>query len=348
LRALRQTWPAAAVDVLTTPAGAAVLDGLDSVDRLWLADKHQLDSPARAPLAGPGFLPLLRRLRAEHYDQLLLFHHLTTAFGAAKYAMLCAAIGARRTVGLDNGRGRFLDVRVPDLGFGRRHEVDYCLDVAVAAGATRPSDPRLEIALTDVDRRRAAELAPAGAIALHPGGGPYSLARRWPAEHFAEVARLLLRVTAVLSDTADRPLRSGANPAFVLVGAQADVEPSDRLEAGLDGQALNLVCKTSLKETAAVLARCKLLISNDSGVVHFATAVGTPVVAVFGPSNDQAWGPYPPKEHRVVRASLPCSPCFYRGKSLGTPQGCSTRECLQLVTPETVVQAAQQLLAKHA
>ena len=97
-----------------------------------------------------------------------------------------------------------------------------------------------------------------------------------------------------------------------------------------------------------MLRRCRLLVSNDSGVVHLATAVSTPVVAVFGPSNDAAWGPYPPPAHRVVRATLPCSPCFYRGTSLGTPQGCATRECLQLVTPAMVVAAAQELLAAVA
>jgi len=387
-----------------------VLEGLDSVDRLWIADKHQLDSPSGAPSALPGLLPLLRRLRAERYDQLLLLHHLTTTFGTAKYALLCAAIAPTRTVGLDNGRGRFLDVRVPDAGFGERHEVDYCLEVAVAAGATRPTAPRLEIALSAADHAFAADAVPEGAIALHAGGGPYSLARRWPAENFALVAMLLsgksveARMStmvgqptsvagpfdaAATSGAKNRPTgwpglrpgiraggwaapqalspRSGAP--FIILGTAADEGASHKLmaapnrpsrqltgrdeaplrqecAAALEGVVLNLTGRTTVKQAAAVLARCKLLISNDSGVVHLAAAVGTPVVAVFGPSNDGAWGPYPPAEHRVVRATLPCSPCFYRGKSLGTPQGCPTRECLQLVTPEMVAQAAEQLLAK--
>jgi ADP-heptose:LPS heptosyltransferase len=97
-----------------------------------------------------------------------------------------------------------------------------------------------------------------------------------------------------------------------------------------------------------VLRHCRLLVSNDSGLVALAAAAGTAVVAVFGPSNDLAWGPYPPDLHRVVRATLPCSPCFYRGKLLGTPQGCATRDCLQLVTPAMVLAAARQLLEPAA
>ena len=398
LRALRQTWSKATIDVLTTPIGASALEGLDSVDHLWVADKHRFDSPAGA-LALPALTPLLAGLRRRHYDQLLLLHHLTTRFGTAKYALLAAAINATRTVGLDNGRGNFLDVRVPDTGFGAHHEVDYAVAVATAAGATPPTAPRLEIALDPATVHRAAELLRAGGsiaaaeagrdqfanseptfdqpanvdsspdrvaragaaseaqasavgrpraslagtpasllphprealpwIALHAGGGAYSTARRWPAESFLAAGQAIAKQAHI-----------------VLVGTETDREPHDHLARELG--ALDLTGRTSVKETAAVLARCRLLVSNDSGVVHLAAAVGTPVVAVFGPSNDLAWGPYPASEHRVVRASLPCSPCFYRGTSLGTPEGCPTRDCLQLVTPDMVVEAAISLLAQPA
>ncbi|MFI5266485.1 MAG: glycosyltransferase family 9 protein [Chloroflexota bacterium] len=149
LRALRQTRPSATIDVLTSPAGAAALEGLDSVDRLWVADKHQFDSPAGllAPSALRSLAPLLSRLRRQRYDQLLLMHHLTTPFGTLKYALLASLVQARQTIGLDNGRGWFLDTRVPDSGFGDLHEVDYGLAVASAAGAERLEHPRLEIAI---------------------------------------------------------------------------------------------------------------------------------------------------------------------------------------------------------
>jgi lipopolysaccharide heptosyltransferase II len=336
LRALRQTSPTAEIDVLTSPIGAAAIDGLDSVDRIWVADKHRFDSVvgALSPVGLGRLFPMLVELRARHYDQLLLLHHLTTWFGTAKYAALTATIGAKRTIGLDNGRGGFLDGRVPDAGFGERHEVEYALDVAGEAGAVVPNEPRLEVCIDEASRRRASDLLGDGHwIGLHVGGGTYSLARRWPPELFAEVGRALQAST-------------GAK--LALLGTDIDGEPSQQVAELLKAGVLNLVGRTTLKETAAVLHRCRLLVSNDSGVIHIATAVGTAVVAVFGPSNDRAWGPYPSAEHRVVRATLPCSPCFYREKSLGTPEGCPTRDCLKLVTPDMVLAAAEELLARQS
>jgi len=365
--------------VLTTATGREALEGLASVDTIYVADKHAFDSPTGLLSRQLGaVVPLLWRLRRRRYDQLLLLHHLTTPFGRIKYRLLAEQIGAKQTLGLDNAHGGFLDEAVPDDGFGARHEVDYALAVAALAGAGMPSDPRLEIAVDSAAEAPAAELlagshaatpatellagsqaravtsgsdvarqgpladpamdpgSDAGTgpfIALHAGGGAYSLARRWPPEAFAAVGRALAE-------------RTGAR--LAILGSDVDREPSDELARLLHGQAINLVGRTTVKETAAALRRCELLVSNDSGVVHLAAAVGTPVVAVFGPSNDLAWGPYPPAEHRVVRVSLPCSPCFYRGKSLGRPEGCATRDCLQLVTPEMVIAAATELLDERA
>ena len=343
LRALRDSWPEARIDGLTSAAGAAALEGLTSVDELFVADKHAFDSPfGFSTGALRALAPLLSTLRARRYDQLLLLHHLTTPFGRLKYRLLTRAIGARQTVGLDNGHGRFLDVGVHDDGFGVRHEVDYAIEVAVAAGAHRPERPRLEIALDRaatvpiLDERPSNPQTPnpkPQRIALHAGGGEYSLARRWPVERFAEVGRALA---------------SELGAGLVIVGGQPDLEAHRRLKELLGDGVRDFTAQTTIKATAAILEHCQLLVSNDSGVLNLAAAVDTPVVAIFGPSNDAAWGPYPPERHRVVRATLPCSPCFYRGKSLGQPQGCPTRDCLQLVAPEMVLAAARELLAEPA
>lgn len=333
LRALHSTWPDASIDVLTTPAGAEALAGLSSIDRLVVLEKHQFDQPSgllSASGLGP-LMPVLLDLRRREYDYLLLLHHLTTTFGAVKYRALVRAIGANLSVGLDNGRGGFLDIHVPDHGFGCKHEVDYALDVAEVIGARRGSG-QLEITLDGAARRRAEQLLPDGGwLALHVGGGAFSLARRWDPAAFANTAQTL----------ADRhQLR------IAVIGTEVERKASEAAIAALSGPAVNLIGQMSFKVTAAALARCRLLLSTDSGVLHMATAVNVPVVGVYGPSNDRAWGPYPPERHRVVRVTLPCSPCIYRGKSLGTPQGCPTRDCLKLVTPDMVTAAAEELLAQ--
>jgi heptosyltransferase-2 len=97
---------------------------------------------------------------------------------------------------------------------------------------------------------------------------------------------------------------------------------------------------------AALLRRARLVVANDSGVAHLAAAVDTPLVAVFGPSNHRAWGPYPPRaaDRVAVREPLACSPCIHRGHRFGTPAGCPARTCLDLVDVERVAAAAAEVL----
>jgi heptosyltransferase-2 len=112
----------------------------------------------------------------------------------------------------------------------------------------------------------------------------------------------------------------------------------------LGSRATNLVGRTSIGETGALLERCALLIANDGGVAHLGAAIGCPVVAVFGPSNDRAWRPL---GGTVVAADLACRPCFYRDFETGMPHGCATRECLALVTPRMVANVALGILQEQ-
>ena len=110
-------------------------------------------------------------------------------------------------------------------------------------------------------------------------------------------------------------------------------------------EALDLSGKTSLAELAGVLQACDLLIGADSGVMHLAAAVGTPVVTVFGPSNAAAWSPWTPDGASIVVRSAPeCSPCSYVGYGVGLREGCAARTCMRMVTAAQVVAAAQMIL----
>jgi ADP-heptose:LPS heptosyltransferase len=136
----------------------------------------------------------------------------------------------------------------------------------------------------------------------------------------------------------------------VVVGGPGERTLAEAVCRGVVPAPVNLAEQTTLGQLAAVLARCDLFIGSDSGVMHLAAAVGTPVLAVFGPSNDKAWGPWPGRGNdaraRVLRVDLPCSPCIYTGHALGTPQGCPARTCLYSVGPDEVVAAAAELLAR--
>ncbi len=106
--------------------------------------------------------------------------------------------------------------------------------------------------------------------------------------------------------------------------------------------------KGNIRVAAAILEQADLFIGNDSGIMHLATAVGTPTVAIFGLTNSDAWGPYigdqSIQQAVVVKLDLPCMPCFYRDHYLGTPEGCMTRDCLALLGVDPVAVAARRLL----
>jgi heptosyltransferase-2 len=339
LRALRLRFPEARIDALVTPGTAPLLAGLDSVDRVIRFDKFAFDRPSGAALALPRALILAARLRAGRYDTVVLLHHLTTFFGRRKYAGLALASGAPRRVGLDNGHGWFLTERAPDEGFGVRHEVEYWLSVVGVLGAHHPA-PRLELAVPPeaeaaaARRWRQAGLAGRDTVLLQPGSGGFSLARRWKPERFVAVGERLRR-------------ERGLALAVLAGPGPGEVELAQYVQQALGGQAAVLSGIASVQELAALLRRCRLVIGNDSGVIHVAAAMETPVVAIFGPTNHRAWGPYPPDAPRnvVVRELIACSPCIHRGHDFGRPAGCPARTCLEIVTVDQVYAAALAALA---
>ncbi len=137
LRALRASYPQATIDLLVTPSSAGVLDEWEVINHVIVLDKYLFDQPKQF-LTNPTNLlklrPLLHTLRSGHYDAVLLMHHLTLFFGRRKHQALMLVTGAKYLVGLDNGHGWFLNVRVPDQGFGAMHEAEYALAVAAAVG----------------------------------------------------------------------------------------------------------------------------------------------------------------------------------------------------------------------
>ena len=136
--------------------------------------------------------------------------------------------------------------------------------------------------------------------------------------------------------------RHGAQ--IVLVGTAVD--GAEAVAAAMTAPALNLTGQTTLPQLAALLGQCDLFLGADSGVMHMAAAARTPVVALFGPSNPQAWGPWTPAgRSTVVRLGLPCSPCSYVGHSVGWRNGCWHRSCMADLQPEQVLQAAETMLA---
>lgn len=336
LRALREAQPSARIDLLAPASASAVLSGTDLIDCHLRMPQVLLEAAPRRGPAGAVFLGAFAgALRRRRYDAAVLLQHLTAGPGVAKYAALVLATGAPRRYGLDNGRGWFLTDRAPDEGFSAHHEAAYRLRVVGLLGAdTRPR--RAELPIEPADRAHASQLV-AGLggplVAIHPGSGPYARARRWPLERFVAVGRAVRD-------------RHGAG--LVIVGNEGELNAP--LAAATGGR--DLTGRTSLGHLGALLASVDLLVTNDSGVMHVAAAVGARMVAVFGQTDPRAWGPYygdADAEGRaeVVELPLPCRPCLYRGHTLGWREGCATRECVELLSVGRVLAAVERQLARR-
>ena len=285
LEALRLRFPRAELSALVTPASSTLLDGTGLVDRLIVLDKYLFDEPRGLlrPRTLSDLAAFAGRLRSHRFDAALLFHHLQTWSGVAKYASLMLASGAPLRAGLDDGRGIFLNRSVPDRGFGDVHEVDYWLEVVGLLDAQHPSPAvRLPWGQDECDFAdriwTGLGLNERPVVAIHPGVGSYSPVRRWSSTGFAQVGRALAE--------------DGLVP--LVVAGPGEESIARGVVEGIGSSALLLKGVPTPRHLAAVLSRCRLFIGSDSGVMHVAAAAGTPVVAVFGPSNHRAWGPYDP------------------------------------------------------
>lgn len=326
LAALREALPAAHIALLTTAHTAPVIAGAGLVDEVIVFARGQLDS-SRA-LFRPASLRRVLALRRHRFDTILYFHHFTLPLGTLKFGLIALATGARQRIGLENGNGWFLTERVPDGGFGAQHQAAYWLALVARLGAE--AAPRPAVVAVDESAHPLPDNQPR--VVIHAGGGGYSLARRWPPERFAAVADAL-------------HAQHGAQ--IIVVGGPNDA--GDALLAAMQpttrGAALDLTGQTTLAGLAGVLRRADLFVGAESGVMHLAAAVGTPLVAVFGPGNPDAWGPWNPGgQVAVVRSAPLCSPCSYVEHGVGLREGCPARTCIALVTTAQVTGAAAALL----
>lgn len=344
LRSLRQGYPRARIDVLTTPHAAELLPLLDPSYHPITFSKGLFDAPRMAARPDRAWLSLrlALRLRRARYDMVIILHHLTTSFGALKYRALARSTGAPRVVGLDNGRGDFLSSGAQDLGFGVWHEAEYMLAVALVAGGV-VVDPAPAL-LPPIGLRLPFEL-PDEYVALYPATGPYSSARTWPAARFAALAREL----------------HADGHGLVILGGEDARMAARRVKAAVP-EAVDLTGRTALTELATVVAGASLAVGGDSFIGHLAGALGCPVLAIFGPSNVRAWQPYgtldalasaPPEAGLgfapglALHSGLPCAPCLYTGYQLGRPAGCPARTCIRSITSAQVGEAARCLLKVH-
>ncbi len=259
--------------------------------------------------------------RARPETALLLTESLSSA-------ILVALAGVPRRIGYAaEGRGALLTQRVPRAGAARSApRIEEYAALGRAAGLTvRSAEPRLATVAGERDSAAAA-LKRVGVegvpFAVMAPGASYGPAKRWDPSRFAAVA---------LHIGARHGLRS------VLVGTEEDRRAAEEVATGAQDATVNLVGATDLSTLAGLLAAAAIVISNDSGVMHLAAALGRPTIGIFG-STSPAWTSTSAPWVRNLYAAYPCSPCFRRTCAIGYG-------CLDAIAAREAIEAAESLLA---
>jgi lipopolysaccharide heptosyltransferase II len=340
VRALKRTYPQAEIDLLAIPASAKVASFDPHLSEIITYDPNIWRRP-RALLQLQNWraaLALLRRMHARHYD-------LAVSVYANWAAILAVASGARRRVGYGwEGYPGFMTDSVPGGIPGRwrhyapldnKHEVDYCLELARAAGATLTAADRIPHLYVDEQARQELEqlLNQAGVqpdrplVVCHINSNN-GQSKRWPIPYWALLIDRLIR---------------GEGAQVVLTGAGTDIPQIQAVTRQMQEQALNLAGRTSLTQLSALLQRADLLISGDSGPLHMGVACGTPIIGMYGPTNPALGGPVSPAA-TVLRSPIWCSPC-YNARDTADCRFYTT-QCMKNILPGRVLEVARQKLAQ--
>jgi heptosyltransferase-2 len=318
--------------VMSLPAIRAVRDAfpgahLTVAARAAVADLYAREGAIDGVMSYPGGRrEAADALRRESFDCAILLPNSFDAALVAWMARIPRRIGYRR-----DGRSWLLTEAIPPPQPGEipRHERFYYLELLRRAGIVHEYPPCVDIRLDGREQARAAGLdalrsvgVPAPVVGVSPGAA-YGDAKRWLPERFAETAVTVARAHAA---------------SVALFGAAAERSLCESLAAAIRGEGIavrNFAGETTLRQFIDLAAACRLFLTNDSGAMHIASALGVPTVTVFGATDDTTTGPTGAWA-RIVREQVECGPCLLRACPID-------HRCMTRVGSERVAAVALEL-----
>jgi ADP-heptose:LPS heptosyltransferase len=325
--ALRAAYPSAHLAWLVEPASASLLEGQPWLDDVLIFPRTVLREAfahgrwRKGTREGTAFL---RRLRAQHFDLVVDFHAIL------KSGLLARSTAAGRRVSYARPFARegasWFATEHAHLTPRRQSRFDRNAGLVAYLGIEASAQgPPLRVppdAAAYVAEALDGGVAP---VVMHPGTSDTTAHKRWTAAGYGAVARAL---------------RAEGVPVLVTCGpARSDPEVTAAVLAAADGAAQPAPPTTSLLELAALLERARLFVGPDSGPMHVASLVGTPVVQLLGPTDPVENAPYAGTPSRSVRVSIACNPCR---------RGCAAATCMQMIDSGAVLEAVRALLATSA
>jgi heptosyltransferase II len=319
IQILKKNYPSASIDTVVVPRAAEICANHPAISQVILYDKRANDKGVK------GFLKLLRILKEGNYDLLVVPHR------SLRSAMLTWALQPERSIGFDRSAGRLLFsdvVRYDPLV----HEIDRNVSLLkpLELENNKKELPRVypshedEHTVNSIVKNYGLEQGNRF-IAVAPG--TIWNTKRWPADKYASICEKL----------------SAECSAIFLFGGRED----DSLCREIAGNAkikniYPVAGKLSLLQSAELIKRCRVLVSNDSAPMHLAVAVGTPVVAIFGATIPEfGFAPSGPQDIVVEIQGLQCRPCSIHG---GKTCPIKTFDCMMAITPDMVCEEARKFL----
>ncbi len=318
IKALRDKYPHAYIAMMVSPYTKEIVEGNPYLDEVIIYDK---DAKEKSWL---GSIKFALNLKQKKFDLALILHPTNRVHLVAFFS------GIPRRIGYHRKMGFLLTDRIKHTKqLGEKHELDYNLGLLAHLGIT-PQDKELYIPLRPEAEKWVESLFRQEGIketdrllAIHPGASCPS--KVWPNERFAQVA--------------DRLIEKYGFKTLIISGPK-DTKKAELALANMRSPAINLAGKTSLSQLASLLKRCALFISNDSGPVHIASSVDTPVIAIFGRGqkglSPKRWGPVGKKD-RYLHKAVGCIECL--------AHNCKKEfACLKAISVDDVLAAADTIL----
>lgn len=327
LRNLRRAEPDARIVWVVAPGSSDVVRGIPYVDEMIFWDPVTIHADSRGTHRTLGAKwRFIRELRAQR------FHKAYVLKRSLSSALMAWLSGARERVGFDTeGRGFLLTKRIPYRH--DRHEVLNFLEVLRADGVPVLDDYLETWATAEEEENASRVLAEAGIFpwerfaVIHPFAAVPQ--RGWHMENYASLACLLRE--------------EGLKVAVLGAPRERGIFESVRGQFG--DACADLVGKSDLRTSMALLRKTRLFVGNDSGIMHLAAAAGTPLVALFGPQSPVKFGPWSDRA-RIIYKKFPCSPCRQKFFTECEPSGRMKPACMEAITVEDVMLACRELLSQ--
>jgi 3-deoxy-D-manno-octulosonic-acid transferase/heptosyltransferase-1 len=327
LNAIRKRYPDAHITWLVEEAASSLVVEHEALDRVVISKRKRWVKG----ILGPSCLDnikeayqFIKELRDTEYDLIIDFQ------GLLKSAVLITLARGKRKIGFDKGMEHmehsyiFLNERIPPVNMDNHALLRNLMLINVLGIKSKEIEYKIPVSdhtrnITDELLERHEIKDPGILVAINP-------VAKWKTKLWNN------RKFALLADR----LVEKYNASVIFTGSQSDRSTIENIMSCMSQSTVNLAGETTLKTLAALYEKIEFLISTDTGPMHMAAAVGTPVIALFGPTAPWRTGPFG-SEHKILRSGLDCSPCFKRQ--------CSTIDCMNQISVEQVMDAVNSILS---